>query len=293
MITKKSLQNLNGLLMLSAIDECQSKRKVAEITCSSIDTVNKYICNLEQSLGVQLVVNNAKGTYLTDRAKEIVEQVKYVQDVLDDIYNRHCCDNKNEGEVCGCLPMMLSSAMFPCGIAGFSEEHPEIKIMSLTTMDAPDYREVGVDFGIVPNLPLSARDFSLLYQKNVACSFFASAVYLEKYGRPKNAQDLLANHRIVEGLQNKNYFPKWQQFAQKAKNISFSSNSALAVTEAVKRGLGVGLLPSKFAGDGLVRLANLDNIFELNLYLIVNNRTKNLPRVRMITDYYKNILKQI
>ena len=76
MITKKSLQNLNGLLMLSAIAKYQSKRKVAEVTNSSIDTVNKYISNLEQVLGVQLVVNNAKGTYLTSRAELIVEQVE-------------------------------------------------------------------------------------------------------------------------------------------------------------------------------------------------------------------------
>ena len=62
MITKKSLQNLNGLLMLSAIAKYQSKRKVEEVTNSSIDTVNKYISNLEQVLAVQLVVNNAKGT---------------------------------------------------------------------------------------------------------------------------------------------------------------------------------------------------------------------------------------
>ena len=58
---------------------------MAEVTNSSIDTVNKYISNLEQVLGVQLVVNNAKGTYLTSRAELIVEQVENLQLLLDKI----------------------------------------------------------------------------------------------------------------------------------------------------------------------------------------------------------------
>ena len=124
MITKKSLQNLNGLLMLSAIAKYQSKRKVAEVTNSSIDTVNKYISNLEQVLGVQLVVNNAKGTYLTSRAELIVEQVENLQLLLDKIYSPLDYDSRYKGSVCVCLPLMVSTALFPCGVTGFCEEYP-------------------------------------------------------------------------------------------------------------------------------------------------------------------------
>lgn len=149
MITKKSLQNLNGLLMLSAIAKYQSKRKVAEVTNSSIDTVNKYISNLEQVLGVQLVVNNAKGTYLTSRAELIVEQVENLQLLLDKIYSPLDYDSRYKGSVCVCLPLMVSTALFPCGVTGFCEEYPDIKVISLTTLGSPDYREMGIDFGIV------------------------------------------------------------------------------------------------------------------------------------------------
>ena len=139
MITKKSLQNLNGLLMLSAIAKYQSKRKVAEVTNSSIDTVNKYISNLEQVLGVQLVVNNAKGTYLTSRAELIVEQVENLQLLLDKIYSPLDYDSRYKGSVCVCLPLMVSTALFPCGVTGFCEEYPDIKVISLTTLGSPDY----------------------------------------------------------------------------------------------------------------------------------------------------------
>ena len=286
MITKKSLQNLNGLLMLSAIAKYQSKRKVAEVTNSSIDTVNKYISNLEQVLGVQLVVNNAKGTYLTSRAELIVEQVENLQLLLDKIYSPL-------DYVCVCLPLMVSTALFPCGVTGFCEEYPDIKVISLTTLGSPDYREMGIDFGIVTTLPESLKDFSLLYKKNIECRFFAVPGYLAKYGTPGSLDDLLANHRIINGLQNENYVPGWKELMSKAKNISFSSNSTFAVLEAIRHGVGIGLMPRQFQGGGLVRLDELAGGLQMPVYLVVNNCTKDIPRVKIVTEYYKAALDRI
>lgn len=293
MITKKSLQNLNGLLMLSAIAKYQSKRKVAEVTNSSIDTVNKYISNLEQVLGVQLVVNNAKGTYLTSRAELIVEQVENLQLLLDKIYSPLDYDSRYKGSVCVCLPLMVSMALFPCGVTGFCEEYPDIKVISLTTLGSPDYREMGIDFGIVTTLPESLKDFSLLYKKNIECRFFAVPGYLAKYGTPGSLDDLLANHRIINGLQNENYVPGWKELMSKAKNISFSSNSTFAVLEAIRHGVGIGLMPRQFQGGGLVRLDELAGGLQMPVYLVVNNCTKDIPRVKIVTEYYKAALDRI
>lgn len=294
MITKKSLQNLNGLLMLSAIAKYQSKRKVAEVTNSSIDTVNKYISNLEQVLGVQLVVNNAKGTYLTSRAELIVEQVENLQLLLDKIYSPLDYDSRYKGSVCVCLPLMVrSTALFPCGVTGFCEEYPDIKVISLTTLGSPDYREMGIDFGIVTTLPESLKDFSLLYKKNIECRFFAVPGYLAKYGTPGSLDDLLANHRIINGLQNENYVPGWKELMSKAKNISFSSNSTFAVLEAIRHGVGIGLMPRQFQGGGLVRLDELAGGLQMPVYLVVNNCTKDIPRVKIVTEYYKAALDRI
>ncbi len=293
MITKKSLQNLNGLLMLSAIAKYQSKRKVAEVTNSSIDTVNKYISNLEQVLGVQLVVNSAKGTYLTRRAASIVEQVENLQTLLDKIYSPLDYDSRYKGSVCVCLPLMVSTALFPCGVTSLCEAYPDIRVISLTTLGSPNYREMGIDFGIVTKLPESVKDFSLLYKKNIECRFFAVADYLDKYGMPKNLNDLLENHRIVDGLQNENYVPGWKKLMLRAKNISFSSNSTFAVVEAIRHGAGIGLMPRLFQGAGLVCLDQLDGGLQMPVYLIVNNCTKDIPRVKIVTEYYKAALDRI
>lgn len=293
MITKKSLQNLNGLLMLSAIAKYQSKRKAAEATNSSIDTVNKYISNLEQVLGVKLVVNNAKGSHLTSRARLIVEQVENVQDMLDKIYSQHRPENKYEGNVCVCLPQVISAALFPSGVASFGNEYPDIKVISFSTPGSPDYREMGIDFGILTSPPEASREFSLLYEKSVKCDFFSSRTYLEKYGCPESLTDLLKNHRIVNGLQYENYIPGWKELMQQAQHIVFSSNSAFAVAEAIKHDLGIGLMPSRFTCGNIHRLDRLADGLDITVYLIANNFTKDIPRVKIVTDYYKAALDRI
>ena len=41
---------LEGILFLRAIEQCEGKRKASEALCTSIDTINKYLENLEQEL---------------------------------------------------------------------------------------------------------------------------------------------------------------------------------------------------------------------------------------------------
>ncbi len=293
MITKKSLQNLNGLLMLSAIAKYQSKRKAAEATNSSIDTVNKYISNLEQVLGIPLVVNNNKGTHLTKRALLILDQIENVQALLDQIYNQCHSHNKYEGNVCICLPLIVSTVLSPFSFSVFCEEYPDINLILLTTLGSPDYQDLGVDFGIITHPPKKSKDFSLLYQKKISCNFFTTSKYIEKHGLPKDIKDLLENHHIINCLQNEHYISGWKEFIAKAQKVSFSTNSSFAVAEAIRGNVGIGLMPKQFKYPSLICLDNINADLQINLYLIVNNCTKELPRVKLVTDYYKAALDRI
>ncbi len=100
-------------MILLAVGRYQSKRKVAEATNTSIDTVNKYISNLEYALGTRLVVNNTKGCRLTRQGMKVAEQVKDVPVILDRICNQRSSSNLYKGDVCVCVPLLVSSCRFP------------------------------------------------------------------------------------------------------------------------------------------------------------------------------------
>lgn len=293
MINKRSLQNLNALMMLLAVDKYQSKRKVAENTNTSIDTVNKYLRNLEQNLGVQLVVNSTNGCRLTPRAKNIIAKLQDISDILDQIYNQRPEDNKYKGDVSVCLPLAVGTNFLLDDISGFFDTHPDVKITSLTTVESPNYEEIGADLAIVFTFDESSKHYSLLYQKSMELCLFASSTYLNKYGFPKDIDDLIKNHRIADSGYKYAKFEEWKEILDKAKHCSFSSNSNYAVKQAIKHGSGIGIMPRNCRQEDLVMLDNFQINSALPLYLIVNNNTKDIPRVKAVADYYRKLLDQM
>lgn len=293
MITKRSLQNLSALMMLLAVDRYQSKRKVAECINTSIDTVNKYLRNLEQNLGQQLIVNSTNGCRLTLRAKNIVEKLQNVYDILDQISNQRQEDGCCKGDVSICLPLNASTNLLPYDIDSFFDKYPEIKITSLTMVEASNYEEMGADLAIVFGFDGNSERYSLVYQKNIEVGLYASLNYLNKHGYPKDMDDLLKNHRIASHIGSFCYIPGWKDILTKAEHCTFSSNSDHSVYEVVKHGFGIGVMPLSSNTSELVSLDNFKFDSKQTLYLIVNNNTRNIPRVKAVADYYRNLMNEI
>ncbi len=293
MITKRTLQNLNALMMLMEVDKCRSKRKVAENINTSIDTINKYLRNLEQNLGVQLVVNSTNGCKLTTCAKNMVEKLQSITDVLEQIYNQRPENNRCRGEVSVCVPLIGGVDFFSDKMSAFFEEYPEIKITSLASVESPKYEETGADLAIVLDFDEKSKHYTLLQRQTVEFGLAASQKYLQKYGKPENMDDLLKNHRIACQLGKLGTNHEWKEVLSKAKHYAFASNSIYAVSEAVRKGLVIGVMPKRSHGDNLVWFDDFGFDSKLNLCLIANNNTKNLLRVKAVAAYYKNIINSI
>lgn len=99
MISKKDIANLESILLLRAVEQHAGKRKASEALNTSVDTINKYLDNLEQELGVKLLSTSSRGSNLTNVARRIADKAGKVKEILDDIYSiRH--ENKEvKGEV--------------------------------------------------------------------------------------------------------------------------------------------------------------------------------------------------
>ena len=82
MVSKKDISMLESLLFLQAIDQCSGKRKASEALSISIDTISKYIENLEEDLGVKLISSSGKGSNLTSVAQRIVEKASKIKETF-------------------------------------------------------------------------------------------------------------------------------------------------------------------------------------------------------------------
>ena len=55
MFSKRDIMNMEGIMVLQAIKDNAGKRNAAKRLNTSVDTLNKYLMNLEAELGVTLV----------------------------------------------------------------------------------------------------------------------------------------------------------------------------------------------------------------------------------------------
>lgn len=292
MITKKSLQNLNALIFLTVIAECKSKRKASEKLNTSIDTLNKYIINLEHALGMQLIINDNRGCRLTPRAKLIVDKIKNVENLLDYIYRQRPENDGYKGDVSVCVPLNISINFPRCYSSEFYNEYPDIRIVSTTTVESPRYEDLGVDIAIITQKPTQNNNFAVICKKVLKCGLFASDNYLNAYGYPKDLNDLQKNHRLVHIDGGYSGFNKMNHIVEKSNSVRFVTNSGACIASIIKNGVGIGTLPLHYKNEGFILLDNIEYFGDIEFYLLVNNKTRNIPRVMAVAEHYKNALEQ-
>ncbi len=292
MINKKDLLNINGLLSLGMIEQCKSKRRASEYLSMSLETLNKYILNLEKEFGVELVKNTTRGCILTPRGYELLKGANQITNILENIYYTRSLKMSCKGEVRVCLPLMLSTNFDMNELEVFFQRYPDLKIMLFSCLEGPNLETMGIDIGFTyGDLKENSSMVELMHHK-VPLNFFASSGFIEKYGMPKNLDDMLNNYHIVQKFGCFSYVQGWKEVAAKAKYISFETDSSFDLLKAISGGAGIGLLPINFEKrPGLVPLKHISFATFIMFRMIVNPKTKDLPRVRAVIEYFKKVFQ--
>ena len=293
MIRKKNFMSLQALFILDAIDKCGGKRKVSEILGLSIDTINKYISNLEDEVGYELLINSAKGSQLTLRCKDLIRHAHAIEDVFNKIYEDKLSSKDLKGDVLVSMPLSVSTNLIPEEVGDFFERYPEINLVSRTFIDNTDFSTMDSDIGIT-FLPPNNTDIVVLYTKKVECGYFASPKYLAKYGYPKDFDDMLNNHWIITRIQLQDFLKEWKHVVKKAKHTRYVTNSTYAATEIVRCGGGIAIMPLRYRRiDGFVCLDNFKCEHAPTVYLVAKKKSIDIPRVRATINFYKNLLEKM
>lgn len=289
MITKKDIAKLEGLLMLVAVSENSSKKKVAENLSLSVDTLNKYVADLEKDLGTKLLASNGRGTVLTHEAQTIVKMGFDIKKVIRSVEAVASHKNTLSGTVRVGMPLAAAAVLDPGDISVFWEKYPDIHIESVSNYEPPNLNVLDVDFGITFEPP-TGSDLVIVESRTVDCGYMASPDYLAKHGEPKDMEDLILNHRICGKLSHYRYLKEWKDIMARSPHICFSSNSNYSVLKIMRYGGGVGIMPLHFADDHLVRLKNITSTPQLKFYLIAHRLTKDIPKIRVVLNYYREVM---
>lgn len=289
---KKNFITLQALLILAEIDKCGGQNKAAENLGISLDTIKKYIEALENELGYELLISNRHGTSLTMRCKNLIKHANMIENIFNNIYNIETSDKNLKGDVLVSMPLSVSTNLFPENIDKFFEQYPDINLITRAYIDNSDFSTMDADIGMT-FLPPNNNNTVILYQKKVECGYFASPQYLAKHGYPKNFKDMLENHWLISRIQLHNFLNEWKDITQTAKHIRYITNSTFSATEIVRHGGGIAIMPIRFNKEGLVCLDNFKCEKSPTIYLVASKKSKDVPRVRAVIDFYKRLLENM
>lgn len=290
MFSKRDLMNMEGIMMLHAIKKSAGKRNAAKYLHTSIDTLNKYLGNLETELGVKLVASDEKGCLLTPKGKKVVEIAEVIKGNLQQVYAVAPRDTDIKGEVRVAYDSNVRSNLYTLNLQSFLDKYPRLSIFMDSFYSTPDMSNLGYDISLSYSVP-KGDDLVVITKRETPCCFYASKSYIENHGCPQTMDDILTNHRLVLKQDCWKWIKDGQMFFQKACKGLCVSNSTFVVNDIIMQGGGIGIMPANciLEGQGLVRL-DVPCVAVPTIYLVSHRTVKDLPKVRALLDYYKELL---
>ena len=256
--------------------------------------VSKLITRLEDRLSARLFQRTTRKLSLTaeghafqDRCGSILQEIQQAEDAVMALHDR----------VTGTLRITTISAFARIQMIKlmpeFMAQFPELRVELELSEREVDLVGEGVDVAIVLSDGLTDESLvarRLAINKRVIC---ASTGYLAKFGTPQTPADLLKHNCLTHS--SIQHFNDWEfqtddgVQSQRVKG-NFHTNSASALHEAVKAGIGIARLASYVVQPslkaGLVKPLLQDHAVDSSSIQLVYPHRRHLSnKVRAFTDF--------
>jgi DNA-binding transcriptional LysR family regulator len=258
-----ALRDLNKLNAFVRVAERRSFTKAAADLRTTPSVVSKHMKELEEALGFSLLNRSTHGIVLTDAGEGLFQNCLEMLAKLDG----YVVETRNlQTGPYGTLRIQAASDYARCVLAPlileFAKRHPTLRVhLSVVTDDSPSSDE-GFDVIIAMKKPAvpGLVDQDLGEVRHVVC---ASPSYLERFGRPKEPQDL-RDHNCLANLYSG---PKDWPFQTESRPLlvevkgTLSSNSSAVLIQMALQGYGIVRVP-RYAVKAELANKSLKAIFE-------------------------------
>ena len=262
--------------------------------------VSKYLTNLEDYLGVELIRRTTRSLSLTDAGR---------------LYHRRCIDLLGElaameasiqdnhvaprGRLRITIPPGLMSRHRQRLTTEFIERYPEVTMDIHLTHRMVDLIEEGFDLAIRIT---EAKDSSLIARKltTVDICAVASPEYLQKHGTPKKPEDLRQHACLIDSnFREKNRWRFKVDGELQVIEVSgpFQVNSPIVIRDLAEQGKGIALIPDFMVQKELQKgslVSVLDGMlgFRWSMYALYPRRHFLSGRVRAFIDHLVEVFRE-
>ena len=237
------MSSLDDLRFFALIARLGSLTAVAREMGLTLAAVSKRLTQLEQRLGVQLVLRTTRRLDLTVEGERYAEGARPIIHQLDELES---VVSNSQALLTGRLNI---NASFGFGrrfiaplISAFQWQHPELDIDLQLTSQPLNFLDSSVDIDLRVGEPPDSRlvAIKLMTNSRVIC---ASQAYLDKNGIPESVTDL-AQHNCIVLRQYESDYSLWRftregrEYVQKVSG-SLSSNDGETVVHYAREGHGI------------------------------------------------------
>jgi DNA-binding transcriptional LysR family regulator len=268
---------------------CGSFRSAAERLELSINVVRRRIDDFERQIGATLFTRDVHGTRLTDEGALVVSAVERMEAAAFDLMRAgNSVVNTVSGEVRVAVTEGLGTFWLAPRLVEFQQSFPSILVDLHCAMRSADVSRHEADIAIHLSRP-AALDVKLVRLGRMHLMLFASPKYLEAYGTPTTAAELV-KHRLVMQVADqtaaKETFDSWFPGYSQQDLLVMKTNVSSANYWAVANGAGIGVFPTyacALGGEMVPLEIELRRPFDI--WLSYHPGNGRIPRVRHMIDW--------
>lgn len=269
--------------------ETGSFTKAADFCGIPKSTISRNISSLEEDLGARLLHRTTRSLKLTETGERFYERAKHILQTVEET-GREIAESQQD--VTGRLVIYGPTILFDrCRdhIADFLVEHPRCEIeFRSTAMGQRAVLDHRFDLMLFVGDPFDST-FIASPMAQIGFDYYASPIYLEKFGTPESPSDL-AKHRCIYRKSTEGDPMTWQ-FGDDDLQIQpeIICDSPYLVHALAVQGTGVARLPMILAADSLasgelVRLFDGQYAFRRTVNGIYSTRHYLPYKVRVLMD---------
>jgi DNA-binding transcriptional LysR family regulator len=282
-----AMREWDDLRIFLALVRKGSVRAAAESLGVDNSTVSRRIRAFEQKLGVRLFERLPTGYTPTSAGEDMLDSAQQVEEEILALERRLLGqDTRLTGELRVTMPDLLAMKLLMPDLAAFTQTYPGIGLEINVSYEHLDLtkREADVAIRLTDNVPEHLVGERLLQQATAA---YASTTYLAKHNLADAPADDLASLTWL-GWDDQMTYPKWVKESNfPTVPVRHRLNNAVLQLEAVKVGIGIGVLPC-FIGDqepSLRRLPPGRPKLGKHIWLLTHPDLSNTTRVQTFLDF--------
>lgn len=295
------MSSLDDLRFFVLIARLGSLTAVAREMGLTLAAVSKRLTQLEQRLGVQLVLRTTRRLDLTVEGERYAEGARPIIHQLDELES---VVSNSQALLTGRLTI---NASFGFGrrfiaplISAFQWQHPELDIDLQLTSQPLNFLDSSVDIDLRVGEPPDSRlvAIKLMTNSRVVC---ASQAYLDKNGIPESVTDL-AQHNCIVLRQYESDYSLWRftregrEYVQKVSG-SLSSNDGETVVHYAREGHGIILrsrwdIKTDLQQGALIPVLTDYQAPAADIYAVYTYRKHVPARIKVFITYLKQRLSE-